>query len=392
MIGECKMSKTNADILFSRKAQFFQLIWLVYLAYPLFMLLHEPVLQMCIGFGLLAVFVYFYLRSFWDDRLRVVNILLMQAIICYFTLHYDSGFWFMSFFLAPIMGKLRNKYEMMIAYAGMSGLLIAVVTYYFDEFNETSLVSFIPAVIIMFAMPFFIRAGMKSNELKTKLSIANEEIARLVKNEERQRISRDLHDTLGHTLSLIALKSELAEKLIHKKPERVAHEIKDIQTTARAALKQLRELVMEISSVSIGDEIRQTEQILSAASIKFTVQGDVNRLQIPPLTQNILGMCLREAVTNVIKHSGATSCIVELKDEPEQLTMTIRDDGSGAACENDDSAPKAQSSGRGLLGMKERLELIEGKLAFHSSQGQGTEVVITVPRIVKHQGSEGVSK
>ena len=183
-------------------------------------------------------------------------------------------------------------------------------------------------MLVMLALPFGIRAGHKSRELRQKLYVANEEIARLSKNEERERISRDLHDTLGHTLSLITLKSELAEKLITRNPERAIQEVKDIQATSRAALKQVRELVSGMNAVTIRDEMVHAKQILTAAGIGLETNNELDGRLLSPLIDNILGMCLRESVTNVVKHSHARTCKLELLEQPGSLQLIVTDDGS----------------------------------------------------------------
>ncbi|WP_282937786.1 sensor histidine kinase [Paenibacillus sp. RC67] len=370
---------------FNRGMGVFQMIWLVYLASPIYNILQLPVREMWIGLALLFVFVVATLCCYFTESKRLLFILLMMAIIVFFCLRYDLGFWFMGFYAAPVIGLLRSRVQFFAGLGIMAALFIFLLGFHLERFSGSELVIILPSSALMFGLPFILRAGVKSRELRARLNSANEEIARLVKNEERQRISRDLHDTLGHTLSLITLKSELAEKLIVKNPERAIKEVKDIQMTARAALKQVRELVSGINAVSVKDEIRHTEQLLAAAMIELEAVGDFGGVQASPIIQNILGMCLREAINNVVKHSKATRCKVELMEDASQISIAVSDNGVGAQC----PSPGTVSSGRGLLGMKERLDLIDGKLEFHSSGESGTRVTMTVNKIVKNQQAEG---
>ena len=115
-----------------------------------------------------------------------------------------------------------------------------------------------------------------------------------------------MHDTLGQKLSLIGLKSDLASKLVLIKPDPAQNEIKDIQQTARMALKEVREMVSEMRGAKVEEEMIRIRQILKAAEIKFEFDGAVPLLNTPFVIENVLSMCLKEAVNNIVKHSIAT--------------------------------------------------------------------------------------
>ncbi|PNB77073.1 sensor histidine kinase, partial [Pseudomonas sp. FW305-BF6] len=118
------------------------------------------------------------------------------------------------------------------------------------------------------------------------------------------------HDTLGQRLSLIGLKSDLARKLIIKDPEQAQNEIKDVQQTARTALNEVRKIVSQMRGIRIKDEIIRVKQILLAAQIEFESDAELTLTNVSLLTENIVSMCLKEAVTNVVKHSKATICSI----------------------------------------------------------------------------------
>jgi len=361
----------------------FWFFWVFYLIFPFTSIISKPYPQKWIGFTLLAAFIALVVLGFKDGKRRAVYILAQFLLITSFSLTYSPYLVFMFFYTIPLIAMIAQN---RLFYTAVGLLLINVTTIIwinFIEFYDSNSWYIFPTLVVLIFLPFGIRSRQKANELREKLTLANDEIARLAMIEERQRISRDLHDTLGHTLSLITLKSELAERLILKAPERAVQEVKDIQATSRAALKQVRELISGMNAISIRDEITQSKAILQAASIAFDVHADLDKLQAPPMVHNILGMCLREAVTNVIKHSGATRCTFSLREESGYWVMTIADNGKGCA-----GAVSAPSSGRGLLGMQERLELIDGKMTFHKGTEAGTQLTIQVPIIIKHQSSE----
>jgi two-component system sensor histidine kinase DesK len=334
---------------------------------------------MAIGFVLVIVFACIYVYSFRNARGRMLLIMAQIAIIAVFTFRYNPGFLYLCFYPAPIIGLLPSVRKMAVPIAALVVFLLSVYWDYRLEFTTNDILQVLPAAIIMLVMPMAFRISRRASQLREQLQLANEEIARMSKNEERQRISRDLHDTLGHTLSLITLKSELAEKLIMKNPERAVQEVKDIQATSRAALKQVRELVSGMNAVTVRDEISNAKQILAAANVALRIKGGFSEDAASPLIDNLLGMCLREAVTNVVKHSRARTCTIEQAEDEASLKLAVSDDGQGM----DADAAALLSGGSGLKGMRERLKLVEGDVHIESARGRGTRVVFTVPRVTK---------
>ncbi|MDG0811957.1 sensor histidine kinase [Cohnella rhizosphaerae] len=358
---------------------YFSLIWLVYLAFPLETILQMPIAQMLPSLLLLSLFVGTYLFSFRAPRFRFTAALLLLAMVGVFCWKFGENFVFLTFYPSPLVGTLKEKWKRIAGMGAMLALLGTVAAYYGLYENENDIFQYLPAMLIMLTVPLGMQMTRRSNELKNKLSLANDEIARLSKSEERQRISRDLHDTLGHTLSLITLKSELAERLIAKSPERAASEIRDVQHTSRAALKQLRELVSGMNAATTTEEAAHASMLLQAAGIRLQASGEQHLAGLPPLVDNIMAMCLREAITNAVKHSGASSCTIEWVKFDAGIAMTVSDDGRGCA-----SGRGAETTGgSGLRGMRERLRLIEGELEWRSQAGMGSQLVIKLPLVEK---------
>src|SRR5699024_9360854 len=165
--------------------------------------------------------------------------------------------------------------------------------------------------------PFTLYNLNKQEELENQLQDANKKISQLMVLEERQRIARDLHDTLGQKLSLIGLKSDLAGKLIDSDRDVAKSEIDDIHQTARIALKEVREMVSDMKEARLEDEMIRVRQILQAAQMTYHIEGGQLK-NTPLLIESVLTMCLKEAVTNVVKHSQATSCHVMIKQLPNE--------------------------------------------------------------------------
>jgi two-component system sensor histidine kinase DesK len=253
----------------------------------------------------------------------------------------------------------------------MAGIIILIA-------QDGMIFYFMPFLAIMLASPFGIRSMNKSMELEKQLVEANEQIKAFIKREERVRIARDLHDTLGHTLSLITLQSQLVQRLIEKDAERAKAEAKGIEMTSRSALRQVRELVSSMRAITIEEELSEMKRIIHAAGMNFFIKGEEDFSDIPLLKQNILGMCLKEAGTNIVKHSKAKNCTVHIEKSRANFTIKVHDDGVGFI--------QQDIHGNGLNGMRERLGLIDGTFTIQSNGG--TTVTMAVP-IVKKQDQEG---
>lgn len=197
----------------------------------------------------------------------------------------------------------------------------------------------------------------------TELREAREELALVAVSEERLRFARDLHDLLGHSLSLIALKSALAEKLLPKVAENAAaeKELRDLQSVARSALTQVREAVSGYRQPSLAEELVGARTMLEAAGINCHVQRNIG--VIPEPVEAVLTWVVREGVTNVVRHSQAKTCEIVLTQDEHVVCIEIKDDGVGSQ--------SGTPSGSGLAGLGERLEASGGRLEAGSSTGGG---------------------
>ena len=198
-----------------------------------------------------------------------------------------------------------------------------------------------------------------------KLQLANDEIEHLAKVAERERIARDLHDVLGHTLSLITLKSELARKLVDRDPDRSKQEMQEVENASRAALADVREAIRGYRSDGIFAELARARAALETAGV--SVECDTDSVQLSPAQESVLSLALREAVTNVVRHAEARRCNVTLKRDDLLCILEVADDGRGV------TGPE----GNGLRGMRERLEALGGSLRLLTSNG--TRLIIDLP-------------
>jgi two-component system, NarL family, sensor histidine kinase DesK len=199
---------------------------------------------------------------------------------------------------------------------------------------------------------------------------ARAEVARLAVADERERFARDLHDLLGHSLSVISLKAQLARKRLPEDPHAALADVTDIETVSREALREVRDAVSGYRKPVLDTELLGARTALDAAGIETTI--DRPAVELPPDVEAVLAWTVREAATNVIRHSGATHSTIRLVPALDQASVEIVDDGRGA---NGSSA-----SGSGLTGLRERLAKAGGRLeAGPRDDGPGFRVRAIVP-------------
>lgn len=205
------------------------------------------------------------------------------------------------------------------------------------------------------------------------LKLSHDEVRRLAALAERERIGRDLHDLLGHTLSLVAIKSELAGKLVERDPAAARRELDEVSRVAREALTQVRSAVTGIRAAGLGAELASARLLLEADDVEL--QYALAPVRLPPEIETVLALTVREAVTNIQRHARARHAEVTLSSTPREVKLCISDDGRGGAI-----AP-----GNGLSGMRERIEALGGRLRIESAPGSTRlEACIPLPRAAGH--------
>jgi two-component system sensor histidine kinase DesK len=203
---------------------------------------------------------------------------------------------------------------------------------------------------------------MRANQ---KLMLANEEIEHLAKVAERERIARDLHDVLGHTLSVVVLKSELAGKILHQNPDRAQKEMAEVEHIARTALAEVREAIRGYRAEGLAAELDRARATLDAAGVTLDCASKPPKLL--PAQETVLSLIVREAITNIVRHAHASHCRISLDQTADRTVLLIEDDGRGGI----------RTEGSGLRGMRERVESLDGR--FQVSSDKGTRLIIDVP-------------
>jgi two-component system sensor histidine kinase DesK len=267
---------------------------------------------------------------------------------------------------------LRTLFLVLIA---MMAGVVAETRYLGHPFGTAENVFFITVIFGLSNYAFAQQA--RANAL---LERANSEIERLSKEAERERIARDLHDLLGHTLTIITMKLDLARRLLsHEFQSRdsnsdpnsglvhARNEIVEAEQTARNALAEVREAVSGYRAEGLAAEINRARRSLISADVKLTTT--LAPVSLSPNQANVLCLALREAVTNIVRHAHASICHLALVEENKTVHFTIEDNGLGGQIRE----------GNGLRGMRERVQSIAGALKLTGSTNGGTSLVISVP-------------
>ena len=209
-----------------------------------------------------------------------------------------------------------------------------------------------------------------SRILVDELREARGEVAHLAANEERLRIARDLHDLLGHTLSLIVLKSEVATRLADRDRARSLAEVEDIQSVARQALADVREAISGYRQRNLADELQNARNVLAAAEIELTIT--TTGTPLPDPVDGLFGWAVREGVTNILRHSRARTATITVTRRGDDADLEITDDGAGA----DDLA---STQGNGLRGLDERVSAAGGTVSAGPRTEGGFRLRVRTP-------------
>lgn len=214
-----------------------------------------------------------------------------------------------------------------------------------------------------------------------ELTEARAELARLAVAQERERFARDLHDLLGHTLSVIALKAELAGRLLPQRPRDASREIDEVRDVARGALGEVREAVSGYRQPTLDGELEGARMALSAAGINVEVERAA--VALDPAVEAVLSWTVREGATNVIRHSGAKHCALRVSASLRDASVEVADDGIGVGAGTGDGGAGAAASngngGHGLAGLAERAQLVDGTIHSGGRPEGGYSLIVTVP-------------
>jgi two-component system sensor histidine kinase DesK len=226
-----------------------------------------------------------------------------------------------------------------------------------------------------------------------ELARTRDELARVAVARERERFSRDLHDLLGHTLSVIVVKAQAVRRLAELDPATAAGQAGDIETIGRRALTEVRQAVEGYAGTGLAAELERARAALGAAGVAVTVAEPADGETLPADVDALFGWVVREGVTNVIRHAGAATCRITWSLEESVARLSLADDGRGAGAASgtgaegappgaEDSAPGVPG-GHGLAGLRDRVAAAGGSLAAAAAADGGFRLEVEVPAGVR---------
>ncbi|MCQ3976033.1 MAG: sensor histidine kinase [Anaerolineae bacterium] len=356
--------------------------WLVCLLFPIIFLVQTPLAlgYLFIALAGLGIFVVIYTWFMWPHpltdkvglrfgfRTPLTVLTGLTVLVLYLSLAYGSAFLWLFVGVSAVIGIVLPAYSAFAAVVGLTLLTLAISVGLSGGIARTDWLHILPLVLLVRGLGLDMIGIARLAEALRELHAARSELAHQAVMEERLRLARDLHDLLGHTLSLITLKSELAGRLLAKEPARAAQEIQEIEREARQALREVREAVAGYRQPTLHSELAGARQMLEAAGIICTVEHTAGVL--PSALDTVLAWTVREGVTNVIRHSRARRCIIRVSGENGRAYVEVTNDGY----REQEHSPSRTKVSSGLAGLTERVTahrgLVEaGPLLFEGNPG-----------------------
>ena len=327
------------------------LFWLLSFFQKWFVVPLEPV-EFGLSLCTVPLFLALYFNGYWHTGLRLLANVAGLLLIGIVWMPFNAGATTFFIYGGAFVGRALRPPRAWGYVAGVALLLLV-----------ESLLLDLPAEFLLFGAPVTALVGAATVHLaeagrqESALKLSQAEVRRLATVAERERIARDLHDLLGHTLSVIAIKAELAAKLAVRGDGRAEQEIRDVEAISRDALRQVREAVAGFRRADLDGELASARLACEARGIRLAV--DRQPLDVGPDPEAVLALCLREAITNVVRHSDARHCRVSLAREGTRIRLAVADDGAGGAIRE----------GAGLSGMRERVGRAGGEMTVESAKG-----------------------
>jgi two-component system, NarL family, sensor histidine kinase DesK len=362
-------------------------VWLLYLVGPVADLITRPysLFDRVFGLTLILVFsaIYVVFVPNWPMRPAgaLYAVVALAALATAASIRYGgtgaSGLWI---FVSSAAGLLTPDRRHAVVAVLASTALYVLFAFTGHVGSETLVGNLLPVIFIGLAM-----IGLRRQfQLTAELQLAREEVAHLAANDERLRLARDMHDLTGQSLSTITLKSELAARLLDRLSasadrDRVRDEVEQVAAVSRQTLRDIREALSGYRRPTLAVEIITGRAALASAGIAARDDAGLTLLSgtFDADAEAALAWCLREAVTNVVRHSGARTCDITLTRRKGSLTLTVSDDGQGHAPATVSTG--SASTGTGLHGMSERLSAVGGSLELRPYEHPGFRLIATVP-------------
>ncbi len=349
----------------------YQQFWLlICLLFPVVSLVREPPspVHLLLAIAALVFFAASYTWLMWPhpassaararsrSRSSLMLFAVLIALVVVLSLTYGLAFLWLFIGVSGIAGVLLPVRRAFVAVTILMLLPLVISVGIAGSVALVDWLELIPLILLVRGLGLDMIGMTRLSGALRKLHTTQEELARLKVEEERLRMARDLHDLLGHTLSLITLKSKLAGRLVEQEPARAAQEIREIERVARQALREVREAVAGYRQPRLANEVESARQLLELAGIECSL--DYTGLELPTASDAVFAWAVREGVTNVIRHSHARHCVIRLNCNHNTARAEVINDGNLR-----ERASSAQGrEGLGLSGLTERVTSIGGSI------------------------------
>lgn len=304
---------------------------------------------------------YIGLIHIYNRYKKTIAVLWLYSLtyVLYMSCVYDGAFmWFFFFHSNLLIWRFRDNFK---SYRTISFLLAFVALFLYGQIQASNTVSriFVTVVPIFILFMSYSQYRMRiEDDMKEEIYKQNETINLLAAENERNRIGRDLHDTLGHTFAMMTLKTELALKQLDKENLlAVQKELEDLHQISKDSMKDVRQLINNLKYRTVTEELETIGDMFALANIEFQIENTIHTDQLSPVIQSSINMILRELTTNIIKHAKARTCHIKLEGIKE-IVIEVTDDGQGFPA----------LTGHELHSIKERLHLVKGRVEILAPQ------------------------
>jgi two-component system sensor histidine kinase DesK len=349
-------------------------MWLAYTGFLFIQPIFEPKLNVWLGtVAVFAVFVvifagYVRIEDCSPSRYWLVGATFALGLIAF---PWNNGASCLFVYAAAFLPFIIDSIRRVLALFAVEALLIVAEHYAFRHAPPALQINW-PNTFIAIFLVLVIGGGnifyAQQKRADSKLHMAHEEIEALAAVAERERIARDLHDVLGHTLSVIVLKAELAKRVMNSDPPRAAAEIADVEAIGRTALAEVREAIGGYRARGLNAEIEAARRTLAAAGVALLSEAaPAETASLNAAEETVLALALREAVTNIVRHARAKNCRLRFVTQNSRRRLVVEDDGEHPLVRE----------GNGLRGMRERVESLGGTLLVEREHG--TRLLIELP-------------
>lgn len=347
-------------------------VGLIFMAFPFATILFGQIPYWHFFLALFFMVSYLGILITENKKLTWLFWLYLLAYIGGNTFYIGTGFCWFYYYLSNILVyrfEVSNFRSPFLWTAFLSQLILLGALLFNRYMGENDWLFVLIICLFIAIMTFSMVRNRMMEELKADHAKQNAQINLLLAENERHRIGRDLHDSLGHTFAMLSVKADLADQFLALgQVEKAQEQVQEIQAISQESMHQVREIVENLKQRTLARELETVQQMLEVAQVKVEIQNELDTASISPILESALAMVSLELATNMIKHAKATEAHLSYHSTETGVEMVAEDDGIGFA----------KVSDKDLHSIRERLELLGGELVI-SHRKNPTRIELTIP-------------